>query len=83
MKPRSPKMVPGPAGLYVPEHMADEAGMGCPLCDDHELVPLTPEWQLMPIIAKFRGKHRGHGDLESLERHAGKLFVTGKIPGLK
>jgi hypothetical protein len=75
-------MVQGPAGLLIPERIADAAGMGCPRCDDHEMVPLAPGWELVPIIAEFRKKHRGHGDLESIERREGVVIITGKIPGL-
>lgn len=82
MKRRELKFVIGKGGLLVPDHIAEEIGLGCPLCDDHEVVPLTPQWNLSPIIAKFRDKHRGHGDLETLERRCGTLYRTGKMPGL-
>ena len=81
---RDLKMVVSPhSGLLIPDHVATKMGMGCDLCDDHELIPISPDWQITPIIAKFREKHRGHGDLDSLEFRGDRLFVTGKIPGLK
>jgi hypothetical protein len=80
---RELKFVKGAGGLLVPDHIASAVGLGCPRCDDHEVVPLAPEWQLAPIIMGFRGKHRGHGDLETLERREGTLYITGKMPGLE
>lgn len=77
----------GPAGLLVPDHVASKIGLGCPLCDDHELVPLSTssapnDWNLTPIMVKFREKHRGHGELETLEWREGRLYVTARVPGL-
>jgi hypothetical protein len=83
MRPgREVKMVVGPAGLLVPDHIATKIGLGCPLCDDHELVPLEPQWNLLPIMVGFRNKHRGHGELETLEFREGRLYVTAKVPEL-
>jgi hypothetical protein len=80
---RDLKMVMGPAGLLVPDHVATKIGLGCPLCDDHELVPLSsPQWDLTRIMVDFRNKHRGHGELETLEYREGRLYVTSKVPGL-
>ncbi len=79
MNGREVKMVMGPAGLLVPDHIASKIGLGCDLCDDHELVPLEPQWNLNAIMVKFREKHRGH-QLVTLEWREGRLYVTGKIP---
>jgi len=67
--------------VLVPEHIAEEIGFGCDLCDDHELVPIAHPDKIA-IIAKFRERHRGHGKLHTLERRNGRVIATSEVEGL-
>jgi hypothetical protein len=69
--------------LLVPDEVAEKIGFGCPKCDDHELVPVNQrDHNISAIITRFRNKHRGCGELETLEQRSGRLYVTGKAPAL-
>ena len=70
-------------GLLVPETMPEAIGFGCPLCDDHELVPAHfSQDETVKIITDFRAKHRGHGVLHTLEKRGGQVIATSEVPGL-
>jgi hypothetical protein len=70
-------------GVWVPQTPAEKIGLGCPKHDDHELVPTNQrEHDAGKICSAFRNKHRGCGELETLEVQNGHLIVTGKIPAL-
>jgi len=67
-------------GLLVPEHLANEAGVGCSACDDHEMVPVSfGAEKLGELVTKFLKKHEKCRKIETLEKHGEKLFVTGTL----
>jgi hypothetical protein len=68
--------------LLLPSNYPEQVGLGCPKCDDHELVPTsaaTGEPKSNETIQRFLKKHADCGVLEQLEVHDGKLGVTGAL----
>ncbi len=71
--------------VLLPSGYPDLVGLGCPKCDDHELVSTSaavgpPASQ--SVIAKFVKRHADCGALEQLEKHGDELRVTGYVnPG--
>jgi len=69
--------------LYVPANVhPDRVGLGCPKCDDHELVPfssITGAPQSSEAIQRFLKKHAGCGQLEQLEVYGNRLGVSGVL----
>jgi len=68
--------------LLVPAHYPDKIGLGCPKCDDHELVELTAaagDVRSSETMRRFMQKHADCGKLEQLEEHGGRLGITGVI----
>lgn len=86
MNLRGPRWVQGPGGLLLPNESfrPTEIGLGCPLCDDHELIPVRKEQIDGPKeFLRFRKKHAGHGALDTLERKQdGRVYATGKLPDM-
>lgn len=68
--------------LLLPSTYPEKVGLGCPKCDDHELVS-TADAAGPPksneAIQRFLKKHVVCGQLEQLELHDGKLVVTGVV----
>jgi hypothetical protein len=69
--------------LLVPSHLQpDQIGLGCPKCDDSELVPFSAASAAPtsnPAIQRFLRRHGNCGALEQLEVYAGRLGITGTI----
>ncbi len=69
--------------LWVPSNMPpDQIGIGCPKCDDSELVPFSAASAAPtsnPAIQRFLKRHAGCGKLEQLETYGGKTGITGTI----
>lgn len=64
--------------LYVPSTCPEQIGVGCPRCDDHELIPYaTGHGDFQAAISGFMKRHAPCGDLESIEILNGRLRVTG------
>lgn len=86
MSLRGPRWIHTAAGILVPgdAYRPTEIGLGCPLCDDHELIPVRKEQIDGPKeFLKFRKKHAGHGALDTLERKPdGRIYATGKLPDM-
>lgn len=67
-------------GVFVPPHLANDAGLGCDRCDDHEIIPLSLGADAMAkLTTAFLARHAGHGVIHTLERHEGRLFITGTL----
>jgi len=67
-------------GLLVPEQFADEAGLGCDKCDQAEMVPMSLGMKVMQEhTSDFLNRHGEHGTIHTLEKHDGRLFVTGEL----
>jgi len=67
-------------GLLVPEHLANEAGVGCFTCDDHEMIPMSfGAEKLGAMVTKFLEKHKDCRRIQTLEKHEGKTFETGEL----
>lgn len=72
-------------GIWLPQNPAVKIGLGCPKCDDAEIIPTNQrEHDVTKICAGFQRKHRACGKIETLEVqiHGGKecLIVTGLLP---
>ena len=70
------------SGLLIPNTVASHAGFGCPKHDDHFLVSLGADQDkgmITEATKAFLKKHDDCGDLETIERRGGRLFVTGLI----
>jgi hypothetical protein len=69
--------------LLVPAHHApDQIGLGCPKCDDSELVPFSAASAAPasnPAILRFLKRHAACGMLEQLEVYGSRLGITGTI----
>lgn len=67
--------------ILVPACVPEEVGLGCPKCDDHELVLFTrmQEAEEKARFEQFMKKHSACGTLETLERHGGRLQKTGEL----
>lgn len=66
--------------LLLPSHMPDETGIGCPKCDDHEMVPLAAgPTRIQEETTKFMQRHLNCGPLETLERRGGRVGITGSV----
>jgi hypothetical protein len=69
--------------LYVPSHLEpDQIGLGCPKCDDSELIPFSAALSgpaSHPAMQRFLKRHARCGNLEQLEIYAGKLGITGTL----
>lgn len=69
--------------LYVPANVnPNQVGLGCPKCDDHELVPFVSVAngpQSSEPIQRFMRKHAGCGLLEQLEVYGHRLGISGVL----
>jgi hypothetical protein len=69
--------------IVVPETVQpDRVGLGCPRCDDHELVPfrlVTGGPQMSDAIQRFMRKHAACGQLEQLEQYGHVTGITGVV----
>jgi len=67
-------------GLLVPDHMANEAGVGCYTCDDHEMIPMSfCAEKLGALVTKFLEKHKDCRKIQTLEKHGDRTFITGEL----
>lgn len=68
--------------IMLPSDYPEQVGLGCPKCDDHELVPTSAAAgppTSHAAIQRFLRKHADCGMLEQLEVHGGKLGVMGVV----
>lgn len=67
--------------VLVPARIPEKVGLGCPKCDDHELVTFTRmhEDEEKKRIEAFVKKHTPCGALDTLEVHGGRLEQTGQL----
>lgn len=68
-------------GILVPASIPESVGLGCPKCDDHDLVPFLQmgEPESQKRIEAFVKKHEACGELETLEIHGGETKITGYL----
>lgn len=66
-------------GLLLPDSYPERVGLGCPKCDDHELVPVSQANQPSEAIQRFLKRHAACGPLDQLEVRGGELGVTGTM----
>ena len=69
-------------GLLLPSHYPELVGLGCPKCDDHELVPTSAaagDVRTNDTMQRVLKRHANCGVLEELEVHGGRLGITGVI----
>lgn len=70
------------SGLLIPDNIATHAGFGCPKHDDHFLISLGADQDkgvITEATKSFLKKHDECGDLHTIEKRGGRLFVTGLI----
>ena len=72
-------------GLWVPQNPAVKVGLGCPKCDQADIVPVNQrDHDLTKICLQFQREHRACGRIETIEvqMHGGKecMIVTGFLP---
>lgn len=68
--------------LLLPSTYPEKVGLGCPKCDDSELIPTSAAAgppTSNEAIQRFLKKHTDCGQLEQLEVHDGKLGITGTL----
>jgi hypothetical protein len=66
--------------VLVPARFPEKAGLGCPKCDDSELVPFAEiQASSHPTIVRFVKRHEACGALQTLEVHGGRVEVTGEL----
>jgi hypothetical protein len=67
--------------ILVPSRIPEKVGLGCPKCDDHELVTYTrmQEDEEKKRIEVFIKRHTPCGVLDTLEVHGGQLEQTGQL----
>jgi hypothetical protein len=68
------------AGVLIPAVLPEKAGLGCPKCDDHVLVPFTSIRGGSHVeVEVFVKKHIDCGPLDTLEVHGGRVVMTGQL----
>lgn len=65
-------------GIFVPETLAKQIGIGCPKCDQHFLQD-AELGQVTELAQKFIRKHGQCGRLDALELKDGELVCTGPV----
>jgi hypothetical protein len=67
-------------GVLIPAVLPEKAGLGCPKCDDHVLVPFTSiQGGSHPEVMAFVKKHIDCGPFDTLEVHQGRVVLTGQL----
>lgn len=65
-------------GVWIPQKPAEKVGLGCPKCDDSEIIPVHQnDHNVAKLTTAFVKRHKDCGDLETLEVQGGRLIVTG------
>jgi len=65
-------------GIFVPETLAKQIGIGCPKCDQHFLQS-ADLGQVTEVAQKFIRQHMKCGRLDALELKNGELVCTGPV----
>lgn len=68
--------------LLLPSDFPDKVGLGCPKCDDHELIPIAlaaGAVEANEAMRSFLKRHEHCGAFEQLEQRNGKTVITGRL----